>query len=397
MEQHRRRAFPVGTEWKLGGRNVHTMVFQTGRPARIDDYASASGPVADVAREWGSARRSACRSASRAGCGASWSWHPAREPLPAGTEARLAGFTELAATAIANAEAQAALTASRARIVATADATRRRIERNLHDGAQQRLVSLALDLRAAQAAAPPGAGELVQQLDGVAAGLDDVLEELREIARGLHPAILAEGGLRPALKTLARRSAVPVHLDIQVTGRLPEPVEIAAYYTVAEALTNAAKHAHATAAEVEVAAAAASCTFASATTAAAARTSATAPAWSGSRTGPRRSAATSGCTARPAQAPPWRSPCPSTTPSGYGTDTSGPSGSASALPDPTTRHTPGRSSSDRSRISDAVTSGHNVPLDQSTWARFASCRFASRRSALVRSALVRSAPTRFAP
>jgi signal transduction histidine kinase len=173
-------------------------------------------------------------------------------PLPAGTETQLAGFTELAATAIANAEAQAALTASRARIVATADATRRRIERNLHDGAQQRLVSLALKLRAAQATAPPGAGELAQQLDRTAAGLDDVLDDLREIARGLHPAILAAGGLHPALKTLARRSAVPVRLDIQV-DRLPEPIEIAAYYTVAEALTNVAKHARATAADIQVA------------------------------------------------------------------------------------------------------------------------------------------------
>jgi signal transduction histidine kinase len=163
-------------------------------------------------------------------------------------------FTELAATAIANAEAQAALAASRARIVATADATRRRIERDLHDGAQQHLVSLALQLWAAQAAAPPGAGVPVQQLDGVAAGLTGVLEELREIACGLHPAILAERGLRPALKALARRFAVPVRLDVQVDWRLPEPVEIAAYYVVAEALTNTAKHAHATLAEVQVAA-----------------------------------------------------------------------------------------------------------------------------------------------
>jgi signal transduction histidine kinase len=137
--------------------------------------------------------------------------------------------------------------------VATADATRRRIERNLHDGAQQRLVSLALDLRAAQAAAAPGTGELGQQLGHVANAMDGVLGELREIARGLHPAILAESGLPPALKTLARRSAVPVRIDIQVEGRLPEPVETAAYYTVAEALTNTAKHAHATAADVEVA------------------------------------------------------------------------------------------------------------------------------------------------
>jgi signal transduction histidine kinase len=174
------------------------------------------------------------------------------EPLPAGTEERLAGFTELAATAIANTEAQAALTASRARIMATADATRRRIERDLHDGTQQRLISLALQLRAAQAAAPPGAGQLIQQLDGLAGGLTGVLEELREIARGLHPAILAERGLRPALKTLGRHCAVPVRLDVRVDGRLPETAETAAYYMVAEALTNAAKHAHATVIDVEV-------------------------------------------------------------------------------------------------------------------------------------------------
>jgi signal transduction histidine kinase len=244
--------FPLAAQWTLGGQNLHTLVFQTRRPARIDDYSGASGPAAEAARELG----------LRAAVGVPVSvegrlWGvmfvaSRSEPLPAGTEARLAGFTELAATAIGNAEAQAALTASRARIVATADATRRRIERNLHDGAQQRLVSLALDLRAAEATAPPGSAEHVQQLDEVADGLDGVLEDLREIARGLHPAVLANGGLRPALKTLARRSPVPVDLDIQVQGRLPEPVEIAAYYTVAEALTNAAKHAHATAADVQV-------------------------------------------------------------------------------------------------------------------------------------------------
>jgi signal transduction histidine kinase len=175
-------------------------------------------------------------------------------PLPVDTEARLAGFTELVATAIANAEARAALAASRARIVAAADTTRRRIERDLHDGAQQGLVSLVLQLRAAQAAIPPQAGELAQQLDGMASGLTGVLEELREIARGLHPAALAEGGLRPALKTLARRSAVPVRLDVDVDERLPEPIETATYYVVAEALTNTAKHASATVVDVQVAA-----------------------------------------------------------------------------------------------------------------------------------------------
>jgi GAF domain-containing protein len=244
-------SLPVGSRAELGGRNVATLVLQTGRAARIDHYASASGPIAEAARQFG----------SRAAVGVPISvegrlWgvmvlDSRAEPLPAGAEARLAGFTELAGTAIANAEAQAALTASRARIVATADATRRRIERNLHDGAQQRLVSLALDLRAAEAALPAGTGGVVEQLDRVAAGMDGVLEDLREIARGLHPAILAQGGLRPALKTLARRSAVPVRLDIQVDRRLPEPVEIAAYYTVAEALTNTAKHARATAVDIE--------------------------------------------------------------------------------------------------------------------------------------------------
>jgi signal transduction histidine kinase len=247
-------ACPIGTQQKLGGLNIHTMVFQTGRPARIDDYTSASGPIAELAREFG----------LRAAVGVpvnveSRLWgvmiaESRAEPLPAGTETRLARFTELAALAIANAEAQDALTASRARIVATADATRRRIERNLHDGAQQHLVSLALDLRAAEAALPAGTGEVAQQLDEVAAGLDGVLQELREIARGLHPAILAESGLPPALKTLARRSAVPVDLDVQVEGRLPDQVEIAAYYTVAEALANIAKHAHAAVVDIQVAA-----------------------------------------------------------------------------------------------------------------------------------------------
>jgi signal transduction histidine kinase len=246
-------AFPVGSQWSLGGQNLQTTIFETGRAARIDDHAAVSaGPAGEVASKFG--LRAAVgvpvsvegklwgvmAVASRAG------------PLPTGTEARLAGFTELAGTAIANAEAQSALTASRARIVATADATRRRIERNLHDGAQQRLVSLTLDVRAAQAAAAAGTVGVVQQLDKVAAGLGGALEELREIARGLHPAVLADGGLRPALKMLARRSPLPIDLDIQVEGRLPDPVEIAAYYTVAEALTNAAKHARATTADIKV-------------------------------------------------------------------------------------------------------------------------------------------------
>jgi signal transduction histidine kinase len=243
-------ALPVGTQASLGSRNMQAMIFNTHRPARFDDYADVAGPIAELARERG---LRAAIGVPVSVEGRLWGLMVAGSragPLPAGNEAQLAGFTELAATAIANAEAQSALSASRARIVAAADATRRRIERNLHDGAQQRLVSLAVDLRAVKAAAPPGTGE---QLNRLASGLDDVLDELREIARGLHPAILADSGLAAALKTLARRSAVPVHLDILLDRRLPEPVETAAYYTVSEAVTNTVKHSGATAADVQVA------------------------------------------------------------------------------------------------------------------------------------------------
>ena len=140
----------------------------------------------------------------------------------------------------------------RARIVATADETRRRIERDLHDGAQQRLVSLALQLRAAQAAVPAGLGELAAELGDVSAGLTSTLDELREYDRGIHPAILAERGLGPALKALARRSPVPEILDVRTEARLPERIEVTEYYVVSEALANAAKHASASAICVDV-------------------------------------------------------------------------------------------------------------------------------------------------
>jgi signal transduction histidine kinase len=167
------------------------------------------------------------------------------EPLPPGTAARLAGLTDLVAAAIGNAEAQAELLASRARIAAAADETRRRIERDLHDGAQQRLISLALRLKAAQATVPAGLEGLRDELGQVAAGLTSTADELRDYARGIHPAILSDGGLAPALKGLARRSPVPVHLEVRTGARLPERVEVALYYVAAEALANAAKHAHA--------------------------------------------------------------------------------------------------------------------------------------------------------
>jgi signal transduction histidine kinase len=143
------------------------------------------------------------------------------------------------------------LAASRARIVAAGDQARRRIERDLHDGTQQRLVSLVLHLRAAEAAVPPERPELQAQLTQIVDGLAAALEELRELSRGIHPAILSEGGLGPALKALARRSPVPVELEVDTPARLPEPVEVAAYYVVSEALANAAKHAQASVTWVE--------------------------------------------------------------------------------------------------------------------------------------------------
>jgi signal transduction histidine kinase len=243
----------VGARLSLGGKNLTTIVAQTCRPARMGSYADASGANGVAARE--ADFRSAVGTPIIVQ-GRLWGVLIAgaieEQPLAPDTEARLASFTELVATAISNAENLAELTASRARVVATADETRRQIERDLHDGAQQRLVSLALALRAAQTAVPPGLGDLGGKLANVSEGLVSVMEDLREMARGIHPAILSEGGLAPALKTLARRSTVPVEIDVHADARLPERVEVAAYYVVSEALTNAAKHANASVVHVSV-------------------------------------------------------------------------------------------------------------------------------------------------
>jgi signal transduction histidine kinase len=167
--------------------------------------------------------------------------------LPASATQCVGDFGELIAMAVRNAETQAELKASRARIVAAADETRRQIERNLHDGAQQRLVSLGLNVRAVEAIVPPGSDEVRAELARITDGLATLLDELREMSRGLHPAVLAEGGLPPALRALTRRSPVAVDLDLGVTRRLPQQTEVTAYYVVSELLTNAAKHAQASA------------------------------------------------------------------------------------------------------------------------------------------------------
>ena len=225
------------------GEGVTPLIRQTGLPARIDsqtDYyewlgvdSAVAAPITVEGRLWGLVGV-ALRGPKAA---------------PADTEDRLAVFTGLVATAIANAESRTQLVESRARIVAASDEARRRIERDLHDGAQQRLVSLALQLRKVQGDMPPGTAA---RLDAVGVGLSEALDELGELARGIHPPILAERGLGPAVKGLARRSAIPVEVTVRTAARLPEPIEIAAYYVVSEALTNASKHANATAVMVTI-------------------------------------------------------------------------------------------------------------------------------------------------
>ncbi len=243
----------VGKRFSFQGESVAAMILRTGRPARMDSHDAVAGPDAKYfsdmglhsgvgtpivvdGRLWGAAVVGSLR----------------LEPLPPDTEARVGDFADIVATAIANAQARAELTASRARIVAAADSARRRLERDLHDGAQQRLVSLGLELRTAEVSVPPELNALKMQISAVVSGLTGVSEDLQEISRGIHPAILSRGGLGPALKTLARRSAVPVVLHLGFDRRLQESTEVAAYYVVSEALTNAAKHAHASEVNVSV-------------------------------------------------------------------------------------------------------------------------------------------------
>ena len=243
----------VGRRFALEGVSIAALVREGGRPARVDSFVRAPGEIAREARELGIRSSVGCPIVVE---GRVWGVIAAsskREaPFPAATEAQLAEFTELVATAISNAETGAQLAASRARVMATADETRRRIERDLHDGIQQRLVSLGLELRGAEAMVPPQQTELRTELSKTTKGLAEALEDLQEISRGIHPAILSRGGLGPALKTLARRSPVPVELDMDADGRLPQPLEAAVYYVVSEALTNAAKHAGASGLRVRV-------------------------------------------------------------------------------------------------------------------------------------------------
>jgi PAS domain S-box-containing protein len=237
----------AGARLPLDGDSVNARILRTGRSARLNFAEDGNGSIAEVLRRdnvnatigapivvdgavWGMV-------------GASWKGH---DQPPADAEERLAQFAELLDTAIANADSRDQLMASRARVIAAADDARRRIERDMHDGAQQQLVTLTVALRRAEAKLPPGSDELRADLTRVAEGLTTALDELRELSRGIHPSILSERGLAPALKALGRRSPVRVKLDMAFEQRLPDQVEVAAYYTVSEALTNASKHANCT-------------------------------------------------------------------------------------------------------------------------------------------------------
>jgi len=244
----------LGWRWTPSEASLAGRIKRTGKPARVSSYDGASPDASAWARE-----RGICCSAGSPVIveGRAWgmilAFFGSDAPARTGddTEQRLFAFTELVAMAVANTESRTQLAASRARVVAAADETRRRIERDLHDGTQQRLISLALELRTAQARLPAGQQDVPAQWSRTAHGLTDVIQELREISRGLHPAVLEKRGLAPALRELVRRGSIPVQLDVRVSGRLPERVEVAAYYVVSEALTNAAKHSEASVVNVE--------------------------------------------------------------------------------------------------------------------------------------------------
>ena len=246
--------FPVGTSLTFEREhvegNVAALVLDTGRPARVDDYANATGSLAAHARTQGI--RSAVATpilVEQRLWGAVIAFSRWAESLPADTESRVGEFTELVATAIANLQARSELAASRARIAAAADAERRRVVRDLHDGAQQRLVHTIITLKLArralrndEAAVPALVNEALDQAERATT-------ELRELAHGILPTVLTHGGLTAGVEALASRMPVPVENDVSV-GRLPAAVEATAYFVVAESLTNVAKHARAKGAAV---------------------------------------------------------------------------------------------------------------------------------------------------
>jgi signal transduction histidine kinase len=242
-------SFPVGGRWPLGGKNVSTVVFETGRSARIDTYGDASGRLGVAMRDRGLASSVGAPIVVESRVWGVMTVASTEQPLEADAEARLASFTEIVATAISNSDARAEVAASRARIVAATDDERRRVVRDLHDGAQQRLVHTTITLKLAQSAVLNNTEDAPALLTEALDHAEQATVELRELAHGILPAVLTRGGLRAGLGVLASRMPVSVEIDASV-GRLPSAVEATAYFVVAEALTNVAKHARAGRAEV---------------------------------------------------------------------------------------------------------------------------------------------------
>jgi signal transduction histidine kinase len=241
---------PLGARLDLDGDTVVARVLRSGTAQRIEGYDPAEGALATTLREAGY-RAAVAAPVTVAGrlWGALVAGTGSEATLPQGLEQRLCDFADLIGQALANADARERLADSRAELVAVGDAERRRLERNLHDGAQQRLVALSLNLRlAARSCGDDGR----EALERAGEELAQALEELRELARGIHPAVLSDRGLEPALEALAARTPMPVQIAVALDERLPEPVEAAAYYVVAESLTNTSKYAHATDVQVRI-------------------------------------------------------------------------------------------------------------------------------------------------
>ena len=244
---------PIGARLPLEPETVGGEIVRTGAPARVDTWDGLTSEMAKLVRERG------IRSSLGAPIvvegklwGALVGATDREEPLPAGTELRLARFTDLIATAISNTATRSELIASRARIVSAGDEARQRIERNLHDGTQQRLIALGLDIQRVRATIPQDEHDTHLELERLEKDLEAVLEELRELSRGLHPPLLSRRGLHSSLRALAHDSPIPVELEIDLPGRPPAPLEIAVYYVVSEALTNAIKHSEASAISITI-------------------------------------------------------------------------------------------------------------------------------------------------
>ena len=236
-----------GMTVELDGESAIVLVRRTGRPVRLDDYDSLSGSWGDHLRSLGitSTVAAPVRVGGRLWGAVVASTTGDRPALPEGSEERIAAFADLVGQALANAEARAELAASRVRLLEAADSERRRLERNLHDGAQQRLVALSLSLRMVEGLLVKDPERATSMLHLAREELGQALEELRELARGIHPAVLADRGLLPALEALVGRCPIPVDLEVETAERFPEQVEAGLYYTAAEALTNVAKYADA--------------------------------------------------------------------------------------------------------------------------------------------------------